>query len=150
MFLTTKGISRDILREIDENFTKYDTNKSGSIDRKELKACLFALNEEKTSSELDKLMVTYGNDKGQITRDKFTSLMVSLYGDTGSKDQIIADFNHINRGGKELDVTKLPVVRVSKLDFVMDPKDIQELQKAAPVLEEGLDYSVWCADVFSR
>jgi hypothetical protein len=43
--------------------------------------------------------------------------MITSYADQDSKEQIVAGFNHVNRGGQELDVTKFPVVRTVKLEL---------------------------------
>lgn len=80
----TRGISEQIFKEIEENFKQFDADKSGSIDKNELKACLYSLGEEKTPSEIESIMKKYGVN-GEIHFEKFREFMIEIYGDTDTK-----------------------------------------------------------------
>ncbi len=60
-----RGLTAEQLQEIQDNFTLFDSNKSGSIDKKELKACLYSLGEEKGKAEIDDIIAKYGRQKEQ-------------------------------------------------------------------------------------
>jgi hypothetical protein len=53
----TRGITAAQFQEFDTMFARYDANKSGSLDRSELKACLFSLGEEATRAVVDQFVV---------------------------------------------------------------------------------------------
>jgi hypothetical protein len=48
-----KGVSKEQVTEITAIYTEYDKDKSGSIDKKELRAALFSLGEEASKEALD-------------------------------------------------------------------------------------------------
>ena len=52
----TRGITAAQFQEFDTMFARYDTNKSGSLDRSELKGCLFSLGEEATRVVVDQFV----------------------------------------------------------------------------------------------
>lgn len=55
-----RGLTPQQLKEIEENFKKFDKDNSNTIDRHELKACLYSLGEERSASEVTKIMAQYG------------------------------------------------------------------------------------------
>jgi len=135
-----RGISPEDFKEIEENFKKFDKDNSNSIDKKELRACLYSLGEEKTKSQIEALINEYGKD-GRIQHNRFVDLMVTFYGNDDSKQQILDGFKLINRG---------EVALVDKLQRVMENEDITYITSTAPKKESGYDYSSWTNEVFSR
>lgn len=59
-----KGITASELREIEENFKQFDSGTKGHLDKKELKACLYSLGEEKTRAELEAIIKHHGDETG--------------------------------------------------------------------------------------
>jgi Ca2+-binding EF-hand superfamily protein len=60
-----RGLTAEQLRDIEENFKLFDGDKSGLVDKKELKACLYSLGEEKNKAEIDEIITKYGRVKEQ-------------------------------------------------------------------------------------
>src|SRR4051812_6148423 len=51
--------------EIKTQFSQFDKDKSGAIDIKELRATLYSLGDERTGSEVKKIMEEFGVDDGK-------------------------------------------------------------------------------------
>lgn len=56
-----RGVTPEQFKEIETTFKQFDTDGSGHIDKKELKACLYSLGEEKTKSEIEAIFTRYGS-----------------------------------------------------------------------------------------
>ncbi|KAJ5080783.1 alpha-actinin-2 [Anaeramoeba ignava] len=136
-----RGITAEQMQEIEENFKQFDFDNSGTIDRKELTACLYSLGEERTPKEINKIMEEYGDGK-DISYERFKDFMIVLFGDTDTKDEIINSFILINRGHK--------VAKKDLMELVMDDQDIEYILKTAPQVDEGYNYHAWTEEVFSR
>ncbi|KAJ5072076.1 alpha-actinin-2 [Anaeramoeba ignava] len=136
-----RGITAEQMEEIEENFKQFDFDNSGTIDRKELTACLYSLGEERTPKEITKIMEEYGDGK-DISYERFKDFMIVLFGDTDTKDEIINSFILINRGFK--------VAKKDLMELVMDDHDINYILSTAPKVEDGYDYHTWTEEVFSR
>ncbi|KAJ5069993.1 alpha-actinin sarcomeric-like protein [Anaeramoeba ignava] len=136
-----RGITEEQMQEIEENFKQFDFDNSGTIDRKELMACLYSLGEERTPKEINKIMEEYGDGK-DISYERFKDFMIVLFGDTDTKDEIINGFILINRGFK--------VAKKDLMELVMEDQDIEYIFKTAPQVEDGYDYHTWTEEVFSR
>lgn len=91
------GISPDQYAEMETLFKEADADSSNSISAKELRSCLFSLGEERSKSEIDNYMKTYGKGKA-LSFEQFRSLMTVLIGDIGTKDSLTESFKvrHIN------------------------------------------------------
>eukprot|EP01156_Anaeramoeba_ignava_P013791 Anaeramoba_ignava/a607539_2293.p1 GENE.a607539_2293~~a607539_2293.p1 ORF type:complete len:998 (+),score=362.98 a607539_2293:509-3502(+) len=136
-----RGITEEQMQEIEENFKQFDFDNSGTIDRKELTACLYSLGEERTPKEINKIMEEYGDGK-DISYERFKDFMIVIFGDTDTKDEIINSFILINRGFK--------VAKKDLMELVMDDHDIDYISKTAPKLDDGYDFYAWTEDVFAR
>lgn len=136
-----RGITQEQFQEIEANFKQFDQDNSGSIDRKELKACLYSLGEEKSSSEIEKILKDYGDGKA-IKYEGFKELMIDTLGVTDTKDDIINSFQLINRGAE--------VAKVEHMDIIMEGDDMEYIKATAPKVAEGYNYTAWTDDVFSR
>jgi hypothetical protein len=137
-----RGVTPEQMAEIKNNFKQFDKDGSGSINSKELKACLYSLGEEKTNSEIDKIMKEHGTN-GELSEANFVEFGIHLYGDSDTQDEILAGFKLINRGEE--------VAHADKLEPVLKDDDYQYITKTAPVISPGVyNYIAWTADVYSR
>jgi len=136
-----RGITPEQFNEIENNFKTFDANKSGTIDKKELKACLYSLGEEKTKREVEEIMTKFGKNNS-LPYEGFREFMIGLVGDSDTKDEILNGFKLINRGGES--------ALVAHLEMVMKDYDIQYFTKTAPKAGSGFDYVKWTEDMFSR
>jgi len=58
-----RGLTPEDLKEIEDNFRTFDKNADNVLEFSELKACLYSLGEEKTKSQIEDLVKTYGDGK---------------------------------------------------------------------------------------
>ena len=137
-----RGVSPEQMAEIKHNFKQFDKDGSGSINAKELKACLYSLGEEKGNAEIEKIMKEFGNN-GEMSEDNFIEFGIRLYGDSDTQEEILAGFKLINRGEE--------VAHADKLEPVLADHDYKYITTTAPVLSPNTyDYVAWTADVYSR
>jgi len=136
-----RGVTAEQFKEIRDTFVLFDHNKSGDIDRKELKACLYSLGEEKNNQEVADILTKFGKNN-IIPYEGFKEFMLGLLGDSDTKEEILNGFKLINRGGE--------VATVTLMELVMKEYDLQYFTKTAPKSGQGYDYKVWTEDVFSR
>jgi hypothetical protein len=83
----------------------------------------------------------YGSN-GVIEYEGFKEFMISLLGDTDTKEEIINSFRLINRADH---------VVQERLDIVSVPPNVQQyIRETAPACDGGWNYHAWTDDVFSR
>lgn len=131
------GLTQEQFDEIKANFKTYDKDGDNMISKKEMKACLYSLGEEVTRSEVDTIASEYGNGE-TIAEDGFTSYMLALYGDSDSKEEVVASFVLLNDGAEKADLEEMA--------DIMKGDDIQYLKDT---MHDG-DYTAWTEDVYSR
>jgi len=136
-----RGITKEEYKEIEENFKVFDKDKSNNIDKKELRACLYSLGEEKTKTEIEAIMTKFGKD-GKMSYEQFKEFMIGVYGDSDTPDQINNGFKLINRGEA--------VATVPRLEHVMEEHDVKYITEHAPKKDSGFDYQAFTQNVFSR
>jgi len=110
-----------------------------------LKACLYSLGEERKKSDVDALMKKYG-DGNNLTYPQFFELMIQVFGDLDTKEEIALGFKLINR----VPEGNPPVAVREKLANVMQDEFVNYILTTAPPRDDGVDFSVWIEDVFSR
>lgn len=139
-----RGISADQIREIEKSFSLYDTNKDGFVDRKELKQCLYSLGEELEMTEIDNMINLYGErDRATpvMSLAKFKEMMITLYGDTGTREEIIESFQFLSKGDEDLS----PAVT----ERALSETDREYFTKSAPLNEKGnYDFRAWTDAIF--
>ena len=88
---------RDPEKELRDAFAVFDTDGSGSIDRKELKRLMKKLGQALTEAELDAMMDEVDtNGDGEISFEEFKSMMVSARYSTGvEKNSLIEKSNQL-------------------------------------------------------
>jgi len=136
-----RGITPEQFNEIEANFKQFDADKSGNIDKRELKACLYSLGEEKSRAEVDQILKEFG-DGTKIKYEGFKELMIRTLGVSDTKDDIVNSFHLINRGDE--------VATIANMELVMDEPEIDYVKQTAPKAGAGYNYKAWTDDVFSR
>jgi len=138
-----RGITPEQFNEIDNVFKQFDTDNSKDIDKRELKACLYSLGEEKNKSEIDAILTKYGDKAKQvITYNGFREFMIDILGVSVTKDDILNAFALINKGDS--------ATKQDKMEVVMDEPDIAYIKTTAPKAGDGWNYKSWTDDMFSR
>jgi len=135
-----KGLTPQDLKEIEENFKQFDADKDGVIDKREFKAALYSLGEEKTRGEIDQLMHQRGDGKA-LKYDGFKGFMIELLGVSDTKDDILGGFELISRG---------KVTNVDRLKDILPKYDFDYFIQTAPKAAGHPDSVAWTEDVFSR
>merc|ERR1712138_346942 len=92
-----RGLTQEQFDEIESIFAQFDRDHSGCISKRELKACMYSLGEERSKQELRGFMTQYGDGKS-ITFVNFRELMIHILGDTDTKASIIESFKMLARG----------------------------------------------------
>jgi len=138
-----KGVTPEQLKEIESNFKQFDTQSTGSLDRKTFKACLYSLGEERTNAEIDELMKTFG-DGSKVPYEGYKKFMVNVLGVSDSKTDILAGFELMTRGA--------PTAHPERLEHAgLGKQDIDYFTKTAPKVDnESYNFRAWTDDVFNR
>jgi len=138
-----RGVTQEQFQEIEDNFKQFDSDNSGYIDKKELKALLYSLGEEKSRGEVEQIMKKFGSsDVNGIKYAAFREFMIDLLGVSDTKDDILQSFKLINKGDQ--------IAKVEKMEIVMDPKDIEYVKTTAGKVSGGYDYQAWTEQMFAR
>jgi len=130
-------VSPEQLNEFKEVFKHFDKNHDGTLGRVEFKACLQALGDEPTESELDKIMSSVDPENKGIGLQAFSNFMIQRNKDSDSKDEILIAF-------KELANDK-DFVSEQDLRKVMTNERVAFLLERMPKYHngEGYDYKAW-------
>ena len=87
------NIRREQIEEIREAFNLFDTDHSGNIDYRELKAAMRALGFEVKKEELKKMITDIDADgSGSIEFPEFLEMMTGKMGEKDSKEEIMKVF----------------------------------------------------------
>jgi Ca2+-binding EF-hand superfamily protein len=136
-----RGLTPEQLKEIDDNFAQFDQDGDGTINKRELKACLYSLGEEKTNTEVEEILAKFGSG-GKIPKTNFKEFMIGVLGDSETKESILTGFRLINRGSD--------IALHDKMSMVLPEHDVAYVEKTAPKANAGWNYQAWTDDVFSR
>eukprot|EP01118_Nematostelium_gracile_P000658 TRINITY_DN10702_c0_g1_i1.p1 TRINITY_DN10702_c0_g1~~TRINITY_DN10702_c0_g1_i1.p1 ORF type:complete len:437 (-),score=172.04 TRINITY_DN10702_c0_g1_i1:66-1190(-) len=129
-------ISPEQINEIKEVFKHFDKNHDNSLGRLELKACLQALGDEPTDSELDAIMKEVDPNNTGVSFQAFANLVAKRTKDTDSKEEIIQSFKEI-ANDKDF-VTEIDLRKV------MTNEKVAYLVANMPKYgEHGFDYKKW-------
>jgi len=132
-------ITPEQLNELKEVFKHFDKNRDGTLGRLELKACLQALGDEPSETELNDIMAAVDQDGKGVVFTSFSNFMSQRLKDKDSKDEILESFKEL-AGGKEF-VTEEDLRRVmptDKVNFL-----ISKMPKYASSEVAGFDYKAW-------
>jgi Ca2+-binding EF-hand superfamily protein len=143
-----RGLTKEQVDEIKNNFAYFDSDHSGQLSKKELKVCLQSLGEESRPQDVAAIMAEYDQKAtGQITYEEFQRFMFKQLGDTDTETEIA-------RGFKFLAAGKDDILAVEMQNVVNDKsfKDhhVNYLLANIPSREPGFDYATWTAAAFAR
>jgi len=137
-----RGVTPAQMAEIDKQFAQYDANHNKTLELSEFKACLYSLGHDYAAIDLKNIMKKWGGSEKDIGYEGFKNFMVSLYGDTDTKEEILSGFKMLNKGKASAD---------PKLMEMVPDADIKYMQEKAPKNADGTyDYSKFVDDLFSR
>jgi len=137
-----RGVTPAQMAEIEKQFKQYDTDNSKTLELGEFKACLYSLGNDYAAVDLKKIMVKWGGTEASISYEGFKNFMVSLYGDTDTKDEILAGFKMLNKGKPAAD---------PKLMDLLPDADLKYMVEKAPKNADGTyNYNKFVDDLFSR
>jgi len=142
MIKKNSDISPEQLNEFKEVFKHFDKNRDGSLGRLEMKACLQALGDEPSDSELDNIMKTVDPENKGVVFEAFTNFMIKRTKDTDSRDEILIAF-------KELANDK-DFVTEEDLRKVMSNDKVAYLLQRMPKYGSGTgyDYKAWVEQAY--
>ncbi len=140
-----KGLTASDLKEIEDNFKQFDAGAKGFLDKRELKACLYSLGEEKTRAEIESIAKDHsaGGEGETVPFEGFKAYMVGVLGVSDTKEDILDGFAIINRSDE------LPG-KLANLQIVLAEQDLKYIESTAPAVEGGIDFRAWTEDVFAR
>jgi len=96
-----QGFSDDQIEEIREAFSLFDTDGSGAINYKELKAAMKALGFDTGKEEMQKIIEDIDADgSGEIEFPEFMQMMTGKMGAVDTREGILKLFEKFDRGGK--------------------------------------------------
>ena len=141
-FKKNRGVTAEQYREWEGLFGKFDKDKSGTIEKRELRACVFSLGDELTGAELDRLIAQFGRG-GVLGVEQFKSLMVELTGVQDNHGRIMEALRYISR-----DAPRCPLATFKRLL----PADVVSFITATtpPDVSGTVDYATWADVMFSR
>jgi hypothetical protein len=134
-----RGVTPDQFAEIKQQFAQFDKDGSNSIDRRELRACLYSLGYERGGKEVEAIMQEFGAQEGKervMHFEGFKEFMIRQLGDSETKEELLNGFGQVSReaaaGNNEWS------------DQVLKEADIQYLKEHAPKAQNGnSDYKAW-------
>ena len=116
--LSKPGLTEDEIEEIREAFSMFDTNGTGTIDPKELKAAMHSLGFEKKSPTVYEMICDLENEGGEVDFELFLDAISNKLGNRETKEGIerifdlfdddrttSINFNNIKRVAKDLGET---------------------------------------------
>jgi len=137
----SQGLTPDQWALIKDTWQKYDKDKSGELDSKEFKDCIFSLGEAKEDEQVAKLMSEFGKD-GKMQFDGFKKFMIQTLGNVKNKGAIQESFD-ILTGSK-------PLATVEQLSEMFTEEEIAYMKQRAPKREDGLiDWRAWVEAEYS-
>jgi Ca2+-binding EF-hand superfamily protein len=73
-----------------------------------LKKCLYSLGEERELKEVEHIIQEFGDgSSGCIDMAHFQNFIMRIYGDTGTKEEVIKSFELLSKGEDELQVSNM-------------------------------------------
>ena len=92
-----KQISEEQLIEVKEAFSVFDSEQTGGLDARELKAAISALNIKITKDEIRQIYQEFGKDiRDKITQDEFIEIAVPRLPDRHTKEYIQKIFQYFD------------------------------------------------------
>merc|ERR1712005_31035 len=122
------GLSEEQVEEIREAFSLFDSDASGAIDVRELKAAMRALGFEVKNEELKKMVTDVDNDgNGTIEFSEFLSMMTAKMGEKDSREDIEKVFKLFDSDSSNK-ITFNNLARVAQeLGETIDDEELQDM-----------------------
>lgn len=132
------GLSSEEIEEIREAFNLFDTDGSGTIDPKELKAAMQSLGFEAKNQTIYQMIGDIDKDgSGEINFEEFLDLMTARMSDSDSKEDIHKVFNLFD-DDKTGFITLQNLKRVAKeLGETMSDAELLEMIERADTDQDG-------------
>jgi len=129
------SVSEEQLAEFKETFNRFDRDRTGVLEKHELKACLQALDQNVDEKALDNLLKSIGKSSGgkSVSFQEFVDFMVSRTEDTDAPSTIKAAFKAL-AGSKDF-------VTESELRRALDKEQVDFLLKTMPNKNGEYDYN---------
>jgi len=142
------GLTEEQVREVNANFDYFDKDKTGVLERRELRACLQSLGEEATPVGIQQVLDTYDTSKkGVLSKAAFTEFMYKKLGDSNTKNEILQGFSYLSLEKETIPVELLESV-VNELTFKQHHVDY--LKKELKGTPAAYDFKTWTEEVFAR
>jgi Ca2+-binding EF-hand superfamily protein len=142
------GLTEEQIREVNDNFNYFDKDKSGFLEKRELRACLQSLGEESNPTHVQELITQHQeNGNGKISKAGFTQMMLKRLGDSNTKEEILQGFSYLSLEKETIPAELLEAV-VNELTF--KTHHVEYLKKEMKQGAGGLDYKTWTEEVFAR
>lgn len=124
------GLTEDEIEEIREAFNLFDTDGSGRIDPKELKAAMQSLGFENKNPTIYQMIADLEKEGSDIDFDQFLDAITSKLGDKETKSGINKIFDLFAEGQDSISLNNLK--RVAKeLGETMSSEELQEMLERA-------------------
>ena len=132
------GLSEEEIEEIREAFNLFDTDGSGAIDYKELKAAMRALGFETKKEEMQRIIEEIDADgSGEIEFPEFMQMMTGKMGAVDSYEEIMKLFKKFDSSGKGyIDVGDVKSI-AKQLGENMSEEDLENM-----IVQAGTDGKV--------
>ncbi|CAN6483769.1 unnamed protein product [Victoria cruziana] len=132
------AISQQKKQEIREAFDLFDTDRSGTIDAKELNVAMRALGFEMNDEQIRQMIADVDRDgSGAIDFDEFLHMMTAKIGERDTKEELIKAFRIIDQD-KDDNISERDIAGIAReLGLNFTHEDIQEMVAEADRDDDG-------------
>jgi len=143
-----QGLTEEQLKEIKDNFNYFDKDKTGFLEKRELRPLLQSLGEESSSKAVDAVIKQYDADgDGKLKFEEFMNLMKKNLGDADSEQEIIISFKFLSYE-REI-ITAIEMTNVIN-DLSWKERHVEYLKKEMKGKDGGYDFPTWTKEAFAR
>lgn len=139
-FKQLRGLTKEQYAEMKTQFDQFDKDKSGFLDKKEFRSCLYSMGEERGKKEIEDILTKLGNGDAanvKIAYDGYKEFMIEQLGDTDTEDAIAKGLRLVNRQNDKCQwAIMLDVLDQDYLDYMKSTHED--------------NYTEWTASVFAR
>lgn len=135
-----RGLTREQYTEIKQQFDQFDKDKSGFLDKREFRSCLYSVGEERGRKEIDAILTKLGKGDAnnvKISYDGYKEFMIEQLGDTDTQEEVVKGFKLMNR--------QEATCQWNVMANIMDAVYIDYIKST-----HGDNYTAWVASVFAR
>lgn len=142
------GLTPEQLKEVNDNFEYFDKNKSGVLEKRELRSCLQSLGEGATTAHVTEILKQFGKEaSGALTKEDFGAFMVKRLGDSNTKAEILEGFNYLSLEKESIPLELLDAV---VNEFTFKQHHVEYLKENMKPADGGYDFKTWTEEVFAR